>query len=113
MALSVTIKYKDSAREPLDRPFCVQRVAREFWWPIADRLHLPTLQRLECLFITDRVEAERLVAELRTVEQHLRAAEQVIAPPDTTKYVLTRIGQVVPLVEQAILEWDQVAEITI
>jgi hypothetical protein len=113
MALSVTIKYKDATREPIDRPFCFQRVAQEFWWPIADRLNLPTLQRLECLFISDRAEAEQLVAELKTVERYLRESEQAIAPPDTAEYVLTRIGQVVRLVEQAIREWDQVAEITI
>src|SRR5262245_58519563 len=106
MAVSVTIEYKDPAREALDHPFSRQSVMREFWWPIADRLQLPTLQRLETLWITERDEAERLVAELRVVEQHLRQHDA------GNEYVLTRIGQVVPLMEQAIAEWHQVAGVS-
>jgi len=107
MSVSVMIEYKNPAREALHHPFSFQSVMREFWWPIAEQLGLPTLQRLEVLWITEREEAERFVAELRVVEEYVRQ------PGRGDEYVLTRIGQVVPIMERAIAEWDQVAGVSI
>ena len=45
------IKFKDPAREAVHHPFSFQSVMREFRWPIAEQLQLPTLQRLEVLGI--------------------------------------------------------------
>jgi hypothetical protein len=107
MAVSVMIEYKDPAREALHHPFSFQSVMHGFWWPIAEKLQLPTLQRLEVLWITEREEAERFVAELRVVEEYLHRTGS------DNEYVLTRIGEVVPIMEQAIAEWDQVAGVSI
>lgn len=107
MTVSIMIEYKDPAREDLHHPFSFQQVMRDFWWPIAEQLNLPTLQRLEILWITERTEAELFVAELRVVEQHLRQTGQ------ENEYVLRRIGEVIPLMERAFAEWDQIEGISI
>ena len=72
MSLDVCIKYKDASRPEYRHPFCFQSTLRNYWWPLAEKHGLETLQRLECLLIRDRAEAEQLVRELRVVENLLQ-----------------------------------------
>ena len=62
MTLSLTIRYKDPVRETSDQPFSFQDVARRCWWPLAEKLRLETLSRIECLVTSDREEAESSLA---------------------------------------------------
>lgn len=105
MSLSLIINYKNG--ESLIHPFSFQSVLHERWWPLAEQLNLPTLQRLEILRITDSEEAERFVAELRIIEQYLKR------PGNADDYMLTRISELLPIMERAIAEWGQVAAVSV
>ena len=113
MSLDLMIEYKDANREAYYHPFSFQRVLRECWWPLAERLGLETLQRMECLFITDRQEAEQLLGEFRVVQRRLQQPSQTDVPPDDAAYMLQRLGEILPAVEQAIANWDQVKELSL
>jgi hypothetical protein len=79
-----------------------------YWWPLAKKLRLDTLARIESLIIEDCDEAGKLVRELRVVEDLLRTPGQADVPAEDAEYMLLRIGQVAPLIEAAIAEWDAV-----
>ena len=97
MSLSVLIKYKDPSRPDYFNGVCPQSVLRDFWWPTAERLHLPTLERLEVLSITERSQAEALVRELRTVQTRLQAPDHLGEPPKLVAHVLERLLVLLPV----------------
>lgn len=111
MAIDLFVEYKDEAREAGYFPFAFQRYARAYWWPIAERLGLERLQRLECLVIHDLAEAEALVAEIQAFGRYVEAAPRSEIAPEHRAYLLERIEQVVPFLRDVIAEWDQVDHI--
>jgi hypothetical protein len=113
MSLDVCIKYKDPSRPEYWHPFCFQSVLREQWWPLAEKHGLETLQRLECLFIEDRAEAEQLVRELRFVENLLKSPDRGGVPEGTAQYMRDRLGILLPVFDSALAEWDNVKELSI
>jgi len=113
MSIDLVIEYKDPDRKAFYHPFSAQQVLRECWWPLAERLGLETLGRMEDLFITDRAEAELLLAEFRVVQNRLQQPGQTEVPPDDAAYMLLRLGMILPAIEQAITEWDQVKELSL
>jgi hypothetical protein len=113
MALELLITFRDPKRSNVFHPFSFQEVLRRAWWPLAERLHLPLLQRLETLDIRDRLEAEALVRELGVARQALGRPEAAgISEPDAA-YMLKRIDQVEPLIRRAIGDWDDVESISL
>ena len=113
MSLDVCIKYKDPSRPEYWYPFCPQSVLREQWWPLAEVHGLAQLQRLECLFIEDRAEAEQLVRELRFVENLLKTSDRGGVPEGTATHMLDRLAIVLPVMDAALADWDQVEELSI
>jgi hypothetical protein len=71
------------------------------------------LQRLETLDITERLEAEALVHEIGVARQALDRPETVGICEQDAAYMLKRIGQVEPLIQQAIRDWDYVESISL
>lgn len=110
MSLDMTIEYKNPARPDCDHPFTNHEVMVGYWWPIARQLNLPLLERLETLVVTELDDARELRRELAVVHAYLvdPAPSQLKERAD---YMRERIGQVMPLLEQAIDEWDQVKEL--
>lgn len=113
MSLDVCIKYKDSSRPEYWHPFCFQSTLRDYWWPIAEKHRLETLQRLECLFIEDRAEAEQLVRELRFVENLLKTSDRGGVPERAAEYMLERLATLLPVFDDALAEWENVKELSI
>ena len=105
------IKYRDG-RPDYANGFCGQATLRDFWWPLAERLSLPTLQRLEILSITELAEAQQLVAELRLVEAGLRSPDQ-LGVPDWAPYILATLDRLLPVLETTLTEWEQVEYISL
>ena len=113
MSLDVCIKYKDPARPEYWHPFCFQSTLLKYWWPLAGKHGLQTLQRLECLFIEDRAEAEQLVRELRFVENLLKSPGRGGVPERAADYMLDRLAVLLPVFDHALAEWDHVKELSI
>ena len=113
MSLDVCIKYKDASRPEYRHPFCFQSTLLKYWWPIAEKHRLETLQRLECLFIEERAEAEQLVRELRVVENLLKSPDHGGVPERAAEYMLGRLAILLPVFDGAIAEWDNVKELSI
>jgi hypothetical protein len=111
MAIDLLVTYRDATRKNGYIPFSFQQYARDYWWPIAERLQLERLQQMETLVIRDRVEAEGLVSEIEAARQYIEQASPDEIPLDHRTYLLERIGQVVPFLRQVIEEWDRVAEL--
>ncbi len=113
MSTDLRIEYKEAGREPYSHPFSTARVLRECWWPLDARLGLATLARIDCLWITDRAEAARFAAELRTVREYLgRPGQREVAESDAG-YMLGRLAILLPVIEQAVAEWDEVRELSV
>jgi hypothetical protein len=108
MALELLITFRDPKRKSVFHPFCFQVVLYRSWWPLARRLGLPLLQRLETLDIRDRVEAEALVRELGIAREALTTPAALDIAQEEADYMLKRIDQVVPLIRDAIRDWDYV-----
>ncbi|HMW02175.1 MAG TPA: hypothetical protein PKE58_18695 [Acidobacteriota bacterium] len=113
MSVDLLIEYKDRTRADVHHPFASYRVLTEGWWPLAASLHLETLKCLECLFITKKEEAEMLVVELKQVQTYLQSPGQRDISPEVAAHMLDRIRRTLPLIEQAVAEWDAVAELSI
>jgi len=113
MALELLITFRDQTRNQVFHPFCFQEVLRRAWWPLAVRLRLLLLQRLETLDIRERPEAEALVHELEVARQALARPEAVDIAEQDAAYMLKRIPQVEPLIQQAIRDWDYVESISL
>ena len=113
MSLDVCIKYKDSSRQEYWHPFCFQSTLRDYRWPIAERHRLETLQRLECLFIEDRAEAEQLIRELRFVESLLKTPDRGGVPKRAAEYMLGRLNVLLPVFDAALAEWENVKQLSI
>ena len=111
MSLSVLIRYRDG-RPDYHNGFCHQSTLREFWWPLAERLSLPTLQRLEVLHVTQRVEALQLVSELRRVAEGFRSPGQ-LGEPKWASYILETLDRLIPVFEATLTEWEQVEYISL
>ena len=112
MALALQITFKDPEREHVYHPFSFEDVLRRCWWPIAQRLGLPHLQRLECLEIREQQEAESLLGELETVRNALESSDQDGISRDEAAYMLRRIGEVEPLIREAVREWKGVESLS-
>ena len=108
MSLALSIDYSDPSSERVYHPFAFQNVLRRSWWPLAKRLNLPLLQKLECLIIKQRNEAEELVAEFQAVKLALQTPETAGVDIDDASYMLKRISQVEPLIQRAIQNWEKV-----
>jgi len=104
MSLDLLIDYHNPARESFWHPFSVQSVLRECWWPLAEKLELAMLQRLECLWINEVWEAKQFVSELRIVQQHLQQSGPSDVPTRYVAYMLERIDTLLPFIEHAISE---------
>jgi hypothetical protein len=113
MSLDLRIEFKDPARQAYNHPFSAQRVVRECWRPLAKRLDLPTLLRMEDLWISDRAEAEQLLADVRCVQNHLLKHSQIDVQPADAEYMLGRLRTILPAIEQAITEWEQIKELSL
>lgn len=113
MSLDVCITYKDSSRPEYWHPFCFQSTLREYWWPLAGKHGLDMLQRLECLFIEERTDAEQLVRELRFVESLLKSPDRGGVPEGAARYMLDRLAILLPVFDAALAEWDNVKELSI
>jgi hypothetical protein len=113
MSLSVSIEYKDSARSPFTYPFCPQSVLTRHWWRFARQYNLDVLGRLEDLFIVDGAEAEQLIRELRFVESLLREPGQIEVPEIEPEGILGRLAVILPALDGAIAEWENVRQISI
>jgi hypothetical protein len=112
MALELLITFRDK-RKSVFHPFSFQVVLRGAWWPLAQRLALPLLQRLETLDIRDRLEAEALVHELGIAREALARPEAVGISDQDAAYMRKRIGEVEPLIQAAIRDWDYVESISL
>jgi hypothetical protein len=110
MALELLITFRDPKRKSVFHPFCFQVVLYKARWPLAKRLGLPLLQRLETLDIRDKVEAEALVQELGIARE---ALTRPAAVDIEQVYMLKRIDQVVPLIQDAVRDWDYVDSISL
>ena len=113
MALELLITFRDPTRKSVFHPFCLQVVLRRSWWPLAQRLGLPLLQRLETLDIRDKVEAEALVRELGIAREALTRPAAVDIAQEEANYMVLRIDQVVPSIQDAIRDWDHVDHISL
>jgi hypothetical protein len=110
MAASLLITYKDGSRQALHHPFSFQTVVNESWVPLAKRENLSLLVYVGDLWIRRREDAEQLLAELRQAETRLTAAPQSVK---SGSYMLSRLSQVIPLVEKAVAEWDEVEDLSL
>ena len=114
MSLALTITYSDpDRRRDVYHPFSFQAVLVRAWWPLAKHLGLPLLQQLECLDIRDRADAEKLVRELQIVREALANPEAVSISEGDAAYMLQRISDVLPLIQRAIKDWDDVVDISL
>ena len=112
MSLALAIYYSDS-RERISHPFSFQEVLRRSWWPLAKRLNLPLLQQLECLIVKNRNDAEQLMAEFEAVKLALKTPENAGILSGDAPYMLQRIGEVEPLIREAIRDWESVDHISL
>jgi hypothetical protein len=108
MSLALQITFKDPEREEIYHPFSFEDVLRRCWWPIAQRLGLPHLEQLECLEIREQQEAESLLRELAVVREALKGEDQDGISRDEAAYMLRRIDEVEPLIQEALREWGGV-----
>jgi hypothetical protein len=108
MSLDAYIDYKDPSRPTWTHPFCFQSVLRDYWWPLARKHQLQTLERLETLFVYDRDEAEQVIREFRVLENLLRQPDRAGVPEGVDEYMLERLAIVVKAFEGAVAEWDNV-----
>lgn len=113
MSVDLSIHYKDTARPPYSHPFSGNRVLQECWRPLAERFGLKTLTQMEDLWIYEQAEAEQFAAELRVVERHLRQLDRAYVPLWETNYMLERLAILLPVIDQAISEWDQVKVLSV
>lgn len=111
MSLMLLIFYRDG-RPLYGNGFCGQATLKNFWWPLAERLSLPTLQRLEILHITELTEAQQLVAELRLVEKGFRSPDQ-LGEPEWAPYILATLDRLLPVLDATLAEWEQVDHISL
>jgi hypothetical protein len=72
-----------------------------------------TLGCLQYLFITDRAVAQRLAEEFRFVESLLREPGQTEVPDFETEYMLGRLAILLPVLDSAIAELDNVKQISV
>ena len=112
MSLALQITFKDPEREEIYHPFSFEDVLRRCWWPIAQRLGLPHLQQLECLEIREQQEAESLLRELEVVKNALEGSDHEGISPDEAAYMLRRIEEVEPLIQEAVREWNGVESLS-
>jgi hypothetical protein len=113
MALELLITFRDPKRKSVFHPFSYQEVLRRAWWPLAQRLGLPLLQRLETLDIRDRVEAEALVQEFGIAREALTRPAALDITEQDAAYMLKRLGEVEPLIRDAVRDWDYVDNISL
>jgi len=113
MALELLITFRDPERKAIFHPFSFQEVLRRAWWPLAERLRLTLLQRLETLDIRDRLEAEALIHELGIAREALARPEAAGISDQDAAYMRKRIDQVEPLIQGAIRDWDYVESISL
>jgi hypothetical protein len=119
MSTSITIHYKASTRERLSHPFSLETVKNDYWLPIAHGYNLTLLQSLGALMIETQQEAQQLVQELQFVREFVQEYDYLEIsrkpwqlPLEPVKdYITMRIDQTIPLIQQAISEWDSVAYI--
>jgi|ERR1043166_3881059 hypothetical protein len=113
MALALQIFFNDPKRKTVYHPFSFQDVLLRSWWPLAQRLALPLLQQLECLFIRDQEQAESLLRELEVVRNALQDPENVGVSREDAAYMLLRISEVEPLIRGALKEWSCVDQLSL
>ena len=113
MALALLITFRDPKRNKVFHPFSVQEVLRRAWWPLAERLRLPLLQRLETLDIRDRVEAEALIREIGIACEALTRPAALDISEGDAAYMLKRMDQIEPLIRDAVRDWDYVDSISL
>lgn len=113
MGLDLTITYKDPRLPPLSVFFCNQRVLRDVWRPLAKKLKLPLLQRLECLFLRTKSEAEQLLLELRVVEERLDDPKSCGIDDATADYLLEGLDKCLPLLDETVAHWQEVRELSL
>ena len=113
MALDLCIRYKDPFRPESWYPFSLQSVLIKHWWPLARTQGLEMLQRLECLFIQDRAEAEQLIREFRFVETLLKSPDHGGVPEGVARDMLDTLATLLPLLDVALAEWDNVKELSL
>lgn len=110
MAASLVITYKDGARKALHHPFSFQTVVDESWIPLARQEKLSLLSYVGDLWIRRREDGEQLLTELRTAEACLSAAPQSVK---SSAYMLSRLSEIIPLIERAVAEWDEVEDLSL
>src|ERR1700761_9241339 len=109
MAASLSITYKDGSRQALHHPFSFQTVVNESWIPLAKQENLSLLAYVGDLWIRRREDAEQLLAELRQAQSCLSADPQSVK---SSSYMLSQLSQVIPLIERAVAEWDEVEDLS-
>jgi hypothetical protein len=108
VSLDVGIQYKNPSRPDWSYPFCPQSVLRDYWWPLARKHGLHTLERLECLCIEDQDEAEQMMREFRVLERVLRGQDHGGVPERIAHGMLERLAIALTAFESALAEWDAV-----
>jgi hypothetical protein len=119
MSTRISIHYKDSNRETLSQPFSFETVKNDYWLPIAHGYNLKLLQYLGTLMIETQQEAQQLIQELQFVRKFLQEYDyleinrkpwQLQLEPVRDDMIL-RINHAIPLVQQAVNEWNDVTYI--
>ena len=113
MSLSLHIVFNDPKRAQVYHPLAFQEVLRRSWWPLAQRLGLPLLQKLECLFISTRQEAESILREFEVVRGALGQPDHGGISQGDAAYMLRRLSEVEPLIMEAVQEWDHVDHLSL